>query len=373
MTKRGWLLFGAMSVIWGIPYLLIKVAVDGGVPVPVLVFVRTALGALVLLPLAVRGFRGLHRHWRPLVVFATLEILVPWWLLADAERQLSSSMTGLLIAASPIVAVLAARLAGDVERLGASRLAGLAVGLAGVAVLAAPGLRGGNLRSVVEVLVAAVCYAVAPLILARRLADVPALPLTVVCLGGSALVYATPAALTWPAALPTGEVLAALAGLAVVCTALAFVFFAALIREVGATRAVVITYVNPAVAVTAGVLLLDEPLTVPVLAAFTLILAGSVLATRRAAIPSTSAPSTSAPSTSAPSTSAPSTSAPSTSAPSTSAPSTGTLSPGSAEPPSTDPVEPVRRGAEADPGHRAGSPLDGANAGPVRSPGVVVE
>ncbi|AVT37289.1 DMT family transporter [Plantactinospora sp. BB1] len=284
MTRRGWLLFALMSVIWGIPYLLIKVAVEGGVPVPVLVFVRTAVGAAVLLPLAVRGargLRGLHRHRRPLAAFAALEIIVPWWLLTDAERQISSSMTGLLIAASPIIAVLAGRLAGDVERLGGRRWAGLGVGLAGVAVLAAPGLRGGDVRSIVEVLLAALCYGIAPLILARRLADVPVLPLTAVCLGGAALVYATPAVLTWPEALPTGRVLAALAGLAVVCTAAAFVIFAALIREVGVTRALVFTYVNPAVAVIAGVLLLDEPLTVPVVAAFTLILGGSVLATRR--------------------------------------------------------------------------------------------
>ncbi|GIG86417.1 DMT family transporter [Plantactinospora endophytica] len=281
MTRRGWLLFALMSVIWGIPYLLIKVAVEGGVPVPVLVFVRTAVGAAVLLPLAVRGARGLHRHWRPLAAFAALEIIVPWWLLTDAERQISSSMTGLLIAASPIIAVLVGRLAGDVERLGRRRWAGLGVGLAGVAVLAAPGLRGGNVLSIVEVLLAALCYGIAPLILARRLADVPVLPLSAVCLGGAALVYAPPAVLSWPAALPSGRVLAALAGLAVVCTAAAFVIFAALIREVGVSRALVFTYVNPVVAVVAGVLLLGEPLTVPVVAAFTLILGGSVLATRR--------------------------------------------------------------------------------------------
>ncbi|MEE6257940.1 DMT family transporter [Plantactinospora sonchi] len=282
MTRRGWLLFALMSVIWGVPYLLIKVAVEG-VSVPVLVFVRTAVGAAVLLPLAVRGLRSarLRQHWRPLVAFAALEIVVPWWLLTDAERQISSSMTGLLIAASPIIAVLVGRLTGDGERLGGARWTGLAVGLAGVAVLAAPGLRGGDVRSIAEVLLAATCYAIAPVILARRLADVPALPTTAVCLGLAALLYATPAALTWPTVLPDGRVLAALAGLAVLCTAVAFLVFFALIREVGPARALVFTYVNPAVAVTAGVLVLDEPVTVPVVLAFVLILAGSVLATGR--------------------------------------------------------------------------------------------
>ncbi|MEO3746162.1 DMT family transporter [Plantactinospora sp. B5E13] len=284
MTRRGWLLFALMSVIWGVPYLLIKVAVEDGVSVPVLVFVRTAVGAAILLPLALRGLRAarLRRHWRPLAAFAALEIIVPWWLLADAERQISSSMTGLLIAASPIIAVLVGRLAGGGERLGGARWTGLAVGLAGVTVLAAPGLRGGDVRSIVEVLLAATCYSIAPLILARRLADVPALPMTTVCLGLAAVLYAVPAALTWPQTVPGGPALASLAGLAVLCTALAFLVFFALIREAGPARALVFTYVNPAVAVVAGVVLLDEPLTVAVVVAFTLILAGAVLATGRA-------------------------------------------------------------------------------------------
>ena len=287
MSRRGVALFALMSVIWGIPYLMIKVAVEG-VPVPVLVFARTAVGAAVLLPLALRGGRltALRRSWKPLVAFAALEIVVPWWLLSDAEHHLTSSMTGLLIAASPIAAVVLSRLtvlreALGRERLGATRWAGLGVGFAGVVVLAAPHLRGGDPWSIVEVLLAALCYAIAPLIAARHLQDVPALPMTAVCLGGAALLYAVPAAITWPETLPAPRVLAALAGLAIVCTALAFIVFFALIREVGTSRALVFTYVNPAVAVTAGVLLLGEPLTAPIVASFTLILGGSVLATVR--------------------------------------------------------------------------------------------
>lgn len=283
MSKRGAVLFALMCVIWGVPYLMIKVAVDE-VSVPVLVFTRTALGALLLLPLALRGGRmaALRPYWRPIAAFATIEMIIPWFLLADAERDLTSSMTGLLIAASPIVTVLVARRLGDVERLGAARWIGLGVGLAGVAVLAAPELRGGSPWAIVEVLLVAVCYATAPQIAARRLQDVPALPMTVACLGFAAVVYTGPAIATWPAQLPSGWVLAALGGLAVVCTALAFIVFFALIREVGPSRALVFTYVNPAVAVTAGVLLLAEPLTPTMIASFVLILGGSVLATRGA-------------------------------------------------------------------------------------------
>ncbi|MGK5559181.1 EamA family transporter, partial [Actinomadura kijaniata] len=146
MSRRGWVLFALMSVLWGIPYLLIKVAVENDVSVPGVVFARTALGALVLLPLAVRtgGFDKVRKHWKPVLAFAALEILGPWALLSDAERTLSSGMAGLLIAAVPIVGVLAARATGDTERLGPLRWAGLLLGLGGVAVLAAPQLDGGS-------------------------------------------------------------------------------------------------------------------------------------------------------------------------------------------------------------------------------------
>lgn len=134
---RGWVLFGAMSVIWGIPYLLIKVAVEG-VSVPVLVLARTAVGALVLLPLAMSraAWAPVLRHWKPVLVFAFFEIIAAWALLTDAERHLTSSMTGLLIAAAPIIAAVLDRITGG-ERLGVKRVAGLFVGLSGVAVLAA--------------------------------------------------------------------------------------------------------------------------------------------------------------------------------------------------------------------------------------------
>jgi drug/metabolite transporter (DMT)-like permease len=276
MSARGWFLFSLMSVIWGVPYLMIKVAVDDDVPAPVVVFARTAIGAALLLPLVLRSgqLTALRGHVLPVAAFAAAEIIGPWWLLTDAERRLDSSTTGLLIAAVPILAVVLGR-----ERLGARRWAGLVVGLAGVAVLAAPQLRGGSAWSVTEVLLVALGYAAAPLIAARSLREVPTLPLTVACLSLAAVLYAPAAAVTWPDHRPSTEALAALTGLGVICTALGFVVFFELIREVGASRAMVFTYVSPAVAVTAGVAFLGEPLTATVLAAFALILAGCFLAT----------------------------------------------------------------------------------------------
>ena len=173
VNSRGWLLFVAMSVIWGVPYLMIKVAVEG-VSVPVLVFARTAVGAAVLLPLALSsGIPAMiRRHWKALLGFSFFEIIAAWFLISDAERHLTSSMTGLLIAASPIIAAVLDRCTGGEQRLGLRRVAGLGVGLAGVAVLAGPHLASGAAWPVIEVLTVATCYAIAPLIAARHLSDV---------------------------------------------------------------------------------------------------------------------------------------------------------------------------------------------------------
>jgi drug/metabolite transporter (DMT)-like permease len=281
VSRRGWVLFTAMSVIWGVPYLLIKVA-DEGVAVPVLVFARVAVGAAVLLPLAIRRrqIRVLAGRWRWLAVFAVVEIMLPWALLSDAERHLSSSLTGLLVASVPIIGLVLARLTGGQERLTVVRWTGLLLGLGGVALLAGPHLAGGGAWPIAEVILVALGYATGPLIANRKLSDLPGLGMTAVCLGAAAVVYAPAAALTWPSRMPSAAVLGSLAGLGLLCTAIAFVLFFQLIAELGPARATVITYVNPAVAVALGVAVLGEPLTPAIVAAFVLILAGSVLATR---------------------------------------------------------------------------------------------
>ncbi|GGJ11612.1 membrane protein [Streptomyces brasiliensis] len=282
MTARGWFLFSLMGVVWGIPYLMIKVAVEAPLSPSMVVFTRCALGAALLIPFAIRGgglIRTVRTHWLPMLAFACIEIIGPWFTLTDAERHLSSSTAGLLIAGVPIVGVVLARFFGDTERLGARRVTGLALGLAGVGVLTVPHLTGGDARSLAEVFLTVLGYATAPLIAARWLKEVPTLQLTAPCLALAALVYAPAAAATWPAEVPAASVLTALIGLGVICTALAFVAFLELIKEAGPTRATVFTYVNPAVAVAAGALFLDEPFTLAIAVAFTLILAGSVLAT----------------------------------------------------------------------------------------------
>jgi drug/metabolite transporter (DMT)-like permease len=281
MTRRGLFLFAAMCVIWGIPYLFIKIAVRDLSPAT-LVWARTAIAVVLLLPLAAwrNELRPLPARWRLLVVFTVVEIAVPWLLLASAEQHLSSSLTALLIAAVPLIGVVLALSTGSRERLGPRTLAGLLVGLVGVAALVGLDTAGASTLAIVEVGGVAFCYALGPLILDRYLSGLPALGVIAASLTLTAIGYTPVALLHLPAAMPSAEVLASVVVLGVVCTALAFVFFFQLIAETGPVRATVITYVNPAVAAVAGVAFLGETFTAGMGVGLVLILAGSALATR---------------------------------------------------------------------------------------------
>jgi drug/metabolite transporter (DMT)-like permease len=285
MTRRGAVLFAAMGVIWGIPYLLIKVAVDELSP-STLVLARTALATVILLPVALTRGRlpEVLRSWRPVVAFAVVEIMAPWLLLGVAEQHLSSSLTGLLIAGVPLVGAVLAVVTRSDDRLDRRRVAGLLLGFAGVAALVGFEVGGGDVGAVLAVAVVAVCYAVGPLILSRWLSHLPGLGVITMSLALTALVYLPVGLAQAPSSWPSTKVVLAVCGLAVVCTAVAFLVFFALIAEIGPTRSTVITYVNPAVAVLLGVTLLDESFTAATAAGFALILAGSVLATRRAVV-----------------------------------------------------------------------------------------
>jgi drug/metabolite transporter (DMT)-like permease len=280
VSRRGWLLFAAMCVIWGIPYLLIRVAVRDLSPATV-VFLRTGIAALVLLPLAIRrgGFPDLLARWRPLLVYSAIEVAAPWWLLTAAEQHLSSALAAMLLAAVPLFGVLLSRLTPSPEVVDRWRVLGLALGAAGVAALV--GLQIGHISvlAVGAVLLTALGYAAGPLVLSHRLADLPAVNVVTASLVVSAVAWAPAAALSWPDSV-SAKPAAAVVALALVCTATAFLVFFALIAEAGPARATVITFVNPAVAVALGVALLDERFTAGMAVGFPLVLAGSVLATR---------------------------------------------------------------------------------------------
>ena len=281
MTRRGLVLFALMSVIWGIPYLFIRVVVAEVSP-SFLVLARTALATAILLPIAlVRiDLRPILARWRWVVAFAGIEIALPWVMLGSAEQHLTSSLTGLLVAGVPLVGTVFALATGGSDRIGRARWLGLLVGLLGVSAIVGSDIGSSDVTAFLEVAVVVVCYAIGPAILSRRLGGLPSIGVMALSLALSALVYIPIAALQWPATAPSPSVVGSIVILAVLCTAAAFLIFAALIDEIGPVRATVITYVNPAVAAVLGVLVLKETLTVPMGVGFALVILGSALATR---------------------------------------------------------------------------------------------
>jgi len=273
-------LFAAMSLLWGVPYLFIKEAVDSFAPAAV-VAGRTLGGAALLLPLAVhRGaLRPALARWRWVLAFGAIEMAGPFMLLSHAEQTLPSGLTGLLVATVPLFSALVGLARGDRGVLRAARMGGLLIGFAGVALIVWSS--GGDGRvdavSIAEVLLVAVLYAIAPFIVAGGLRDVPPLGSISLSLAAVGVVY-LPIALITQQGAPTTRSIAALVALAVICTAIAFVVFFALIAEAGPSRATLFTYVNPVVALGLGIVVLDEPMTAGLLLGFPVILAGCWLA-----------------------------------------------------------------------------------------------
>jgi drug/metabolite transporter (DMT)-like permease len=283
VSRRATLLFLSLGVVWGIPYLLIKVAVDEVSPAQ-LVLGRTALAALILMPIALaRGaVRPVLRRWAWLLVFVVVEIAVPWVLLGSAETRLPSSTTGLLIAAVPLAGLAIAFVTGRAERLTAPAWAGLALGIVGVTALVGFDVSGSDLGAVAEVGVVVIGYAAGPAILARPLQGLPGVGIMATALTITAVVFVPIVLLTdgAPGALPSSKVVWSVLALAAVCTAAAFMLLFALVNEVGPVRATTITYLNPAVAVVAGAVLLHEPVTVWTVVGFALVVTGSYLVNR---------------------------------------------------------------------------------------------
>ncbi len=273
-----------MGLIWGIPYFFIKIAVSELSPAS-LVFLRTAIGAALLLPVAFarRDLCPLLPHWKWIVAYTVVEVATPWFLLSDAERRISSSLSGLLIALVPSIGAVLAWATGSDDRLDLRRILGLGLGFLGVAALVGLDVGAGDIGAVGEVALVSLGYALGALIIARRLQGLPLFGVVASSLALTMVVYAPVGVAQLPQSLPSPEVIVAVAVLGVICTALGFLVFFPLIAEVGAARATVITYVNPAVALALGVAFLKEPLTFGIVLGFVLIVLGSVLATRRTA------------------------------------------------------------------------------------------
>lgn len=281
MSRRGWILFLSLGLLWGMPYLLIRIAV-GEIDPLVVAGARTVLGSLLLLPLALhrKALLPAFRQWKWLLAFTLIEISLPWWLLGHAETRLNSSTAGLLIAVVPLFAALIVTRLGH-EKLEPRRIFGLGLGFAGVALLVGLDIHFADFAAVAATIVVALCYAIGPIIIDRKLKEVPAIGVITASLLLATLIYLPFAPFLMPESISL-QAGASVVGLGVLCTAAAFIVFFALIAEVGPARATVITYVNPAVAIVLGALVLDEPLTLGMLLGFPLVIAGSFLGTMKA-------------------------------------------------------------------------------------------
>ena len=279
MSRRAWFLFAGMAIIWGIPYLLIRVAVrelDPGV----LVLGRTAPAALLLLPLVIARdqFRVLLHNIKWIAAFGVIEFGIPWYLMSVSEQHLTSSLTSLIICGVPLLSVIAQRFRQTEEPVTRRRLLGLAIGGLGVLLLVGLEIRGGSGPYIGYMLLVACGYTLGPIMFATKLAHVPG---TTVVAGAASIVaicWLPWAIAHWPTHIGR-ETWESVAVLSVVCTAGAFMVFFELVKAIGSTRSVVVTYVNTAIAVALGITILHEPLTVGIGLGFPLVLVGSIIAT----------------------------------------------------------------------------------------------
>ena len=283
MTTAAYTLFLVMGLLWGLPYLFIKIAIVEVNPFA-LAGLRTLIASCVLIPLAIRAgaLRPALKRWPWAVLFGVMEVAIPWVLVGHAESRITSGFAGLMIATVPIVGAIVAYVVGDHHALSRVRLLGLGIGVLGVTALVGLDSLAGHVDalSVIELLLVAVCYAVAPMIASQKMGDLPSIGVIAVAILAVTVIY-LPASFSqvqqgWPTLKVTGSILV----LGLVCTALAFILFFKLLEMVGPARSTVITFLNPAVAVALGIIVLGEPLTTGTAIGFPLVLLGSYFATK---------------------------------------------------------------------------------------------
>jgi drug/metabolite transporter (DMT)-like permease len=288
MSRKGLILFIATGIAWGLPYFFIRIAVEDFSTVTI-VFARVVIGGAVLIPLAIyrKALMPAIKQWRWVLAFAAIEMVVPWWLITEAERNISSGLAGLLVATVPFFAILIAYFyQGDKSVKHPKTLMGLVIGFVGVVLLVGIDSLAGHISPVhvLMVIVAAIGYAIAPAIAAQKLSNVETVGVISLSLAMVAVVYAVPALIALPAEIAAGPAIEswiALGVLGVICSAVAFVIFFSLIREIGSARATLITYLNTAVALVLGILFLSEPLTPGIMIGFPLVLVGSYFASKK--------------------------------------------------------------------------------------------
>jgi drug/metabolite transporter (DMT)-like permease len=284
MSRRGWALFSLIGALWGVPYMFMKVAVQE-LSTPVIVFSRLAIGALLLLPLAI--FQGSLKkalpYWRYILFYALLEMVGPWFLITNAQHDLPSGVVALLVATVPIWATLFAHHSGDSTAAHRTRIFGITIGLLGIALLVGiESIRDiSNIRAFLQVLLASVLYAWAVNMVSRKVPGVSGIAINGLAMSFATIIYLPFAITHLPEHAPSSKALFATIGLGILCTAMAFWIFFIVLDEIGPARASLVVYPNTAIAVVLGIIVLREPLTLAIVIGLPMVLVGSYFASRK--------------------------------------------------------------------------------------------
>jgi len=288
MSRKGWALFALVGVLWGVPYLFMKVAVEE-LSTPVIVFSRLLIGAAVLVPLALyeKTLRPALKYWKYIALYAVAEMVIPWTLITSAQKDLSSGVVALLVATVPIWATLFAHHTGDSTAAHRTRIFGIALGLIGIIFLVGIETLNdfGNMRALIQVLIASASYAYAVNMITRKAPDTSGVAINGIAMALSTVIFAPFAITHLPSQTPSSEAILATIGLGVICTAFAFWVFFIVLNEIGAARASLVVYPNTAVAVVLGIFLLDEQLTLAIAIGLPMVLLGSYFASRKPSAP----------------------------------------------------------------------------------------
>ncbi|MEY3008650.1 MAG: DMT family transporter [Candidatus Nanopelagicaceae bacterium] len=284
MSRKGWILFTLVGLLWGVPYLFMKVAVEE-LSTPMIVFTRLMIGAALLVPLALRegSLKSALKYWRYILLYAVLEMVIPWSLITSSQRDLSSGVVALLVATVPIWATLFAHQTGDSTAAHRVRIFGIIIGLIGITLIV--GIESisdfGNIRALLQILVAAASYAWAVNMITRKAPGISGIAINGIAMMISSVIFAPFAIANRPETLPSLEVTLSMLGLGVLCSGIAFWVFFVVLDEIGPARASLVVYPNTAVAVVLGIVILREPITLAILIGLPLVLVGSYFASRK--------------------------------------------------------------------------------------------
>ena len=286
MSRKSLFHFVLVGIRWGIPYLLMKVAVEDFPPAAV-VAGRTLIGAAILIPIAIyrKKFKGAVLGFKFVAFYALLEMIGPWILISTAQQKINSGLAGLLVSTVPIFATIIISLRGDHSVWEFKRIIGIVVGFLGlILVVGIESLTGSaDLLSIVMVLIASVSYAYAVIMILANLPLVDGIAINGFAMALTTLFWGPIAIAQWPSSISLNSALSLIA-LGIFSTAIAFILFFKLMDEIGAARGSLVTYVNTAVAVVLGVIILKEPLTAGIVVGLPLVLIGSYLASRKSQV-----------------------------------------------------------------------------------------